>query len=489
MRAVILCTVAAEPFGPLTRGAPAALLPLGDRPFLQHVMERLAAQGFRQVDLVLSDAAEQVERLVGDGRRWGITITVHLARDPDRPYRAIPSLSGTPAVLLGHADRLPAGDWSRLMESAQAGPVLLAAPDRRWSGWAVLPPALLEDLPATLDCAGLEDLLATRQRARIVTCEWMLDATSPQGLLDSQHRVLDSLVPDITLQARRIAPGVWAGRGAVIDPTATLIGPVFIGELAQIGAGARLGPNVVIAGGAVVGASSSLTNCLVGPNSYVGDALELAAAVVDGDHLLNLELATVLRVSDRALLAPLAGDGRRPVGWLSRITAAVALLLTAPIVACTAIVLFLARGRVWHRRIVTLTPAPAHQPAAVVELLTFDDPDSPPRSIWAHLLLRVLPGLRYVAAGYLGIVGTEPRSPDAASGTPEPWEELIGRVRPGLITEGLVIHEPTASEADQMLADAWYAAHSSLRYDLRLLVAYVARLLRGQPVPVTVSRS
>lgn len=489
MRAVIICTAAAEPFGALTRGAPAALLPLGDRPFLQHVMERLAVQGVRQVDMVLSDAAEQVERLVGDGRRWGITITVHLARDPHHPYRAIPAISGTPAVLLGHADRLPAGDWSRLLEGAEAGPVLLAAPDGQWSGWAILAPSLLEDLPATLDCAGLEELLASRKGARTITCEWMLDVTSPRNLLDSQRQVLDSQVPGITLQARRIAPGVWAGRGAVIDPKATLVGPVFIGELAQVGAGARLGPNAVIGEGAVVGASSSLTRCLIGPNSYVGTALELAGVVVVGDHLLNLELDTVVRVSDRALLAPLAGDGRRPVGWLSRITALGALLLTAPIVACTALVLFLVRGRVWHRRTVALTPTPAHQPGAVFELLTFDDPDSPPRSIWTHLLLRVLPGLRYVAAGYLGIVGTEPRSPDAASETPAAWEELIGRVRPGLITEGLVIHEPMASEADQTLADAWYAAHSSRRYDLRLLVAYAARLLRGQPAPVTVSRT
>ena len=488
MRAVIVCAASAAPLASLTRGAPPALLPLVDRPFLQHLLERLADQGFRQVDLVLSDAADAVERLVGDGRRWGLEVTVHLARDPHRPYRAIPPIEGMDPVLLGHADRIPGGDWRGLLAEANAGPLLVTAPDGQWSGWAALSPDLLNRLPGNLTQAGLEAFLAGRADGRTCPSAWMLDAATPARLIESQQQVLEGRIPEIVLQARRIAPGIWAGRGAMIHPQATLIGPAFVGELAEIGAGARLGPNTVVGARSTVSAGCTLADALVSPDGFVGPSLELNHAIVAGNHLLNVPLGVVVQIPDRALLAPLAGTGERPVGWGSRLVAAAALVCAIPVLCLVALVLFLVRGRVLHYRTVVLTPVGSGRPGSF-KLGLFEDPASPASGLWSSLLLRVLPGLPHAVAGRLGLVGTEPRTAEEISRIPPIWQEQILRIRPGLLSEGLVNHGPQAGEADRAMADAWYAAHASRRYDLRLLRALAIRLVRGRPVPVPVPLS
>src|SRR5205814_657702 len=71
-----------------TTGGPAGclpLLPLLDRPFLQHAVEVLAGLRLTDVHFVLGRHADAVERHLGTGARWGGTFHYHLTPDPDRP--------------------------------------------------------------------------------------------------------------------------------------------------------------------------------------------------------------------------------------------------------------------------------------------------------------------------------------------------------------------------------------------------------------------
>ena len=47
------------------------LLPLMDRPFIQHVVECLVTQGLKDFTVILCQSPEKVEGLLGDGTRWG----------------------------------------------------------------------------------------------------------------------------------------------------------------------------------------------------------------------------------------------------------------------------------------------------------------------------------------------------------------------------------------------------------------------------------
>ena len=80
MRAVIVATGVGPDLAPLDERHPVPLLPLGDCPFIQHVVEYCIRQGVTRFDFILSHLPERIEQHLGDGKRWGSTFTYHLAR-------------------------------------------------------------------------------------------------------------------------------------------------------------------------------------------------------------------------------------------------------------------------------------------------------------------------------------------------------------------------------------------------------------------------
>jgi NDP-sugar pyrophosphorylase family protein len=58
------------------------MLPIGDRPILQIIVERFIAQGFRRFYLAVNYKGEQIEQHFGDGSLWGARISY--LREPEK---------------------------------------------------------------------------------------------------------------------------------------------------------------------------------------------------------------------------------------------------------------------------------------------------------------------------------------------------------------------------------------------------------------------
>ncbi|HVL57845.1 MAG TPA: nucleotidyltransferase family protein [Burkholderiaceae bacterium] len=74
MRAMILAAGRGERMRPLTDARPKPLLPVGGKPLIVWHLERLAACGVREIAVNVSWLGEQIEREIGDGRRFGVRI-------------------------------------------------------------------------------------------------------------------------------------------------------------------------------------------------------------------------------------------------------------------------------------------------------------------------------------------------------------------------------------------------------------------------------
>lgn len=59
---------------PITESIPKALVSVGDKPILEHILERFAAQGFQRFTFAVNHMAEMIEDYFGDGSRWNVTI-------------------------------------------------------------------------------------------------------------------------------------------------------------------------------------------------------------------------------------------------------------------------------------------------------------------------------------------------------------------------------------------------------------------------------
>jgi dTDP-glucose pyrophosphorylase/predicted transcriptional regulator len=79
---VIMAGGAGSRLRPLTQDVPKPLLPVGDRPLLQIMIERLARQGFRHVLLSVNYLAEVIEQHFEDGSRFGVAIQDVREKEP-----------------------------------------------------------------------------------------------------------------------------------------------------------------------------------------------------------------------------------------------------------------------------------------------------------------------------------------------------------------------------------------------------------------------
>src|SRR5688572_11141115 len=75
MKAIILAGGGGTRLRPLTVNTPKPLIPLVNRPFLDHVLYLLREHGIREVVLAVGFRAERFEEAYGDGSHLGVRVT------------------------------------------------------------------------------------------------------------------------------------------------------------------------------------------------------------------------------------------------------------------------------------------------------------------------------------------------------------------------------------------------------------------------------
>jgi len=81
MQIVILAGGLGTRMMPLTRELPKTLIPVDGKPFLQHQIELLKAQGITDIVVCIGHLGERVEDCFGDGRHLGLSIRYSEERD------------------------------------------------------------------------------------------------------------------------------------------------------------------------------------------------------------------------------------------------------------------------------------------------------------------------------------------------------------------------------------------------------------------------
>ena len=519
MKAVLIATQKWLQMERLSERYPSAMLPLMDRPFIQHVIETLVNRGVNRFEVVLSHLPEKIEVLLGDGKRWGVDIRYHLVARPDRPYRPLKLLDDHPdnhPILLVHADRLVQADiiGSKPVSPAD-GPVLYCfgdntapsgEPQRKWSGWAWLPRECLAGIPEHGDENALRAYLEALSNRRIEENDRFqpLSVQSCGDLIASHLSVLAKKKSGLMVRGQEIEETVWLARNVSLHPTAKLTPPLYIGDNCRIGKGVKIGPDAVIGHDCVLDEKSTVARSVVFPGSYVGEALELRDAIVDKNCLINVRVGSEITIREDFILGSLAEKQLRH-GWnrvFSQATAILLLIPVLPIIAGLALYLRLRRSEpVFTTRSVVRLPAGSDplswKTFALISLYNRKLPSremgseagpSPNKSGrlpagWRHLFLIFLPALINIARGELRFVGVPPRTAKEIQDLPRDWRTLYLKSKPGVVTETLVNFGIQATHDDMYSAEAVYSVSSGLRHDLRLLARYVGQILGLVPLP------
>jgi NDP-sugar pyrophosphorylase family protein len=506
VRAVILAGGAGTRLWPLTRSRPAALLPVANRPVIEHVVEGLARHGVDSVTVALHHCPYPLEAQLGDGTRLGVRIRYALERVPlgtAGGLRRVAASWREPFVVAA-GTALAAVDLSKVAAFHQArgwaatlvvapaaagdgaidlgdgGEVSLAAGGRSGpytlTGLAVMSPVALALTPATGRPVDLvADLLPRLRESGLrvggyVTSGPAVAIRTVADLLEANRRAVSGELPGLVLPGVEIEPGIRVCRGARIHPDARLSAPVLVGRHAVIDRGALVA-GTVVGDDVIVDPGSGIRDSLILPRTHVGGGLRLERAVVSPEGVGRAQPTTWVDVRDPRIL----GDTYAPGGvgggrMLGRILAALVVGLTAPVWLPALVALAIeTRGRLFcTRRIVGARGREAALRSLAVR-------GRCGRTV-SRLGWKRLPYLWSVLRGDLHWVGTTPRTPQEiralrARGEPEP-------APPGLVT--LPQFAPARLRRDGRLAlDRLYSETRSRRTDLRLLRA--AALVRARP--------
>lgn len=297
-KAMILAAGLGTRLRPLTHHRPKPLVPVLNKPLLEHHLEQLAALGVQEVALNVHHLPEQIQSHLGQGERWGLHLTyswehptilgtgggiaklrdffihepeflvingdiVHQVdlRSALQHHRA----SGAIATLLvrthpgdpqiGSVDIDEAG-WIRRVPDMPAQDTLYK---RMYTGMQVLTPRIFDyllHLPPPPSCIlrtayrrALEDSLPITSYS-IGDNLWK-DIGDPNSYLDA-HRSL--------LQHQSTPSSHWPS-GVNIHP------PVWLGEHIMWGSAVEIGPHVVIGDHAHIGSHTHLIDTVIWPQT------------------------------------------------------------------------------------------------------------------------------------------------------------------------------------------------------------------------------
>ena len=512
MRALLITTNELVEPTPWGDAYPSAMMPLIDRPFIQHVVEYLVNQGFTKFDVVLCQYPEKIQALLGDGARWGVKFQYHLVKEPSKSVRILKCLDfgkNDEWVLFVSADRLCRTDFKHLKPSLMTCHRILYCSmhqenehkDQKlhWSGWAQLSKQCCLAAPGNCDEDELFEYLLSFQytEPEFVIISDIIRFCSYADIMAAHKAVLSKQFKGLLLAGREVEEGVWLSRNISLHPTAQIRRPIYIGQNCRISKGVRLGPNTVIGDNCVIDDKTILRNTIILPGSYVGASLELQDVLVDQYRLINTRLESAVTIRENFIMGSL--PEKQLPRWLksvpSRLLALIILILTSPVfVVMVAILKMIYKRPLFDRQEAVCLPAP-HDPELwrVFSLLRFhcfkpaSDKTSPscalPDISWQALLFYFFPALINIVRGHLDFVGVAPRTADEIRALPPDWRLLYLQSKIGLISEALVYFGANPSEDELRVAETFYSVSASWKYDLKLLAKYFGQLVYLWPKP------
>jgi mannose-1-phosphate guanylyltransferase/phosphomannomutase len=337
---------------PMTANLPKPLLPVANRPIMEHVLVLLRRHGFTDTVVTVQFLASLIRSYFGDGDEFGMALQYATEERPlgtaGSVRNAADALRGEPFLVIS-GDALTDIDLSGMVSFHQKNDALVtvglkSVPDPlefgivitgqdgrierflekpTWgqvfsdtvnTGIYVMEPEVLESVAAGEVVDWSADVFPALLAAGAplygyVTEAYWEDVGTKESYLQAHADVLNRQV-DVEIDGFEVSPGVWIGEGAEVDPEAVLKGPLLIGDYAKVEAGVELreytvlGSNVVVKAGAFchravahdnvfLGPQTNLRGCVIGRNTDVLRAARIEEGAIIGDDCVVEEEAFI----------------------------------------------------------------------------------------------------------------------------------------------------------------------------------------------------
>ncbi len=321
MKAVILAGGEGTRLRPLTSNQPKPMMPVANRPMMEHIVRLLASHGFDDIVVTVAFLANHIRTYFGDGSDFGVRMRYatedtplgtagsvrNAAEELDETFLVISGdvltdidlsafvkahrstgAAGSIAlkrvddpvefgIVITHED----GSIERFLEKPTWGQVFS---DTINTGIYVLEPEVFDFIPEgeVVDFSG-DVFPAVLKRGKplfgYVAEGYWEDVGNLEAYLRAHQDILDGKV-SLEIDGFRMGEDVWLGEGAEVDPEARIDGPAIIGANCLIEAGAHVREYTVLGRDVVMKHDASIVRSVVHEHAYLGPAVRLRGTVI-----------------------------------------------------------------------------------------------------------------------------------------------------------------------------------------------------------------
>ena len=345
MKAVVMAGGQGTRLRPLTSNQPKPMVPVVNKPTIQHILELVQRHGINEVVMTLAFLPRLIRNHFGDGSAMGMHIdytveetpagtagSIRLAKDLLEDTflvisgDALTDFDLTSVVAFHEQRRAMITIALKSVENPLEFGVVIVDEDGRIQrflekpGWGqvfsdtvntgiyVIEPEVFDHIPEGQPYDFSHDLFPKlfdmRKPLYGVVCDgYWQDIGSLEQYLQANRDALDGKVR-LAPPGVRLRGNVWVGHGAALDSLDDVEGPAVIGENVRLDPGAHirshtvLGDNVVVRAGAEVGGSVLGENVYLAPGAMVSGAV-LGNAVEVHE---NANIAEGAVIGDRTII-------------------------------------------------------------------------------------------------------------------------------------------------------------------------------------------
>jgi mannose-1-phosphate guanylyltransferase/phosphomannomutase len=339
VKAVILAGGEGTRLRPLTSNTPKPMMPLANKPMMEHIVALLQLHGFDEIVVTVAFLANQIRDYFGDGSDFGVSMryatedsplgtagSVRNASDElDDTFLVISGdvltdidltafvkahrdANASASIALKHVDNplefgivitKPDGSIERFLEKPSWGEVFS---DTINTGIYVLEPDVFDFIPENevVDFSGdvFPALLeAGHTMHGHITDDYWEDVGTLEAYIHAHTDVLDGHVK-VDIGGFRLGDGQWIGSDVEISPQARIDGPVVIGDSCRVEAGAQLREYTVLGTDVIVKADAFVERAVCHDHVYVGPGTNLRGCVIGR----NTDLRAHVRVEDGTVI-------------------------------------------------------------------------------------------------------------------------------------------------------------------------------------------
>lgn len=321
MKAVVMAGGEGTRLRPLTLNTPKPLVPVCNKPIMEHIVERLKACGITEHIATLYYLADEIQAYFGDGSPFGVNMEYSIEESPLGTAGAVrllaDKLDDTFVIMSGDAmtdfDVTEAVDFHKKVgsmativlyrvETPLEYGVVITDEDGRimrflekpgWgevfsdtvnTGLYILEPEIFDYMEEGTKYDWSKDIFPQllEEGKPLYGCVlggYWCDIGNLKQYREVHHDALSGKI-EIIPEGRQLKNGVWAGEGTQIASDAQIAGPAIIGANCHIKSGASVNQYSIIGDNCILDEKSQVTQTITWNNGYIGKKANVSNTVM-----------------------------------------------------------------------------------------------------------------------------------------------------------------------------------------------------------------